>query len=427
MSDGLKLLGAIVDNGSVGVLRDLNEHLFIENEVEVFRFLRSHYGRYGELPDITTVESQVGLRIPECVEVTDYYLNKVYDRQLFGVVREKFNSLKECLRRYDMAEAREVIDELKASTRIVHGTSDVRNIREAMQGAMALYDTAHETPGISGVPTAWLAYDSMVGGYQPADLITFVARPEVGKTYILLKQALAGWRLGYSVLIITMEMSVEQCGRRMLAIESGINPHNLRKGQLSTYAQRRVERYLHQLGGSNRLHIFAGGLKSRVSDADMLISEFRPDILFIDGVYLMRPDVRKSLTRMERIPEVFDEVKSLTLSKNIPILVTTQYNRQAGKKGKEGSLENIAYSDAISTHSSLIISIQPGETPYEKNRRVLSVIKGREGETGDFPINYSFRPMDFSEVELVRDEEGNIVGDANEAAQQAQTTEWMQA
>lgn len=425
MSDGLKLLGSIIDTGSISTLRELDADLFIDDEREVFSFLRSHYRRYGQVPAIETVEEELDITIPEASEVTEYYVKRVHDRKLYGVVRDKFEELKECLRRFDMDNAREVIDELRASTRITHTASDIRNIAEAYSGAMALYEHAHRNPGVSGVPSGWPRFDYATGGYQPGDLVSFVARPGMGKTYTLLKQALSGWRMGFSVLVVTMEMTIEQCARRVLAIETGINPDYLRRGMLSTYAMRRLQTYRNDLVGSGRFHLFSGGMRSKVSDVDMLVSEFRPDALYVDGVYLMRSDSPRALSKLDRIPEVFDELKAMTLAQNIPVICTTQFSRQAGKKGKEGSLENIAYTDAISTHSSLVIGINDADPPHSDTRKLLSFLKGREGESGTYPINYKFSPMDFSEVEAEVDEEGNPV--TTSSALGGVSTDWMAA
>lgn len=423
MSDGLKLLGAIIDTGSVTILRELDSSLFIEEEVALYDFMRSHYRRYGNIPAIETIETEIDVKVPEAEEVPEYYIKRVRDRQLYGEVRTKFNALKDSLRRYDMDEAREVISELKAATRTKHSATDVRDLREALGGVMALYQDAHDNPGLAGVPSGWPRYDYNTGGYQPGDLVSFVARPAMGKTFLLLVQALAAWSAGYSVLIVSMEMTIEQCARRMLALETGINPIYLRKGQLSKYAMVRVSHYLSQIIGSKRLRIFAGGMKSKVSDVDILISEFRPDILYVDGVYLMHPDTKRSMGKLDRIPEVFDELKGMTLAQNIPVVVTSQFSRQAGKKGKEGSLENIAYTDAISTHSSLVISITDAAAPYEKTRKVLEFMKGREGETGKYDINYGFKPIDMSEVPLLTDEAGNIIPEARIPT--VDQTNWM--
>lgn len=426
MSEGLKLLGAIIDTGSINLLRDVDRSLFIDEEIPVYDFMSTHYRRYGEIPAIATVEEQCDITIPEAPEAPDYYVARVHDRRMYSVVRSKFEDLKGCLRSYDMEAARDVIDDLRSSTQIIHTASDIRNIKEAMRGALRIYDEAHLNPGMSGVPVGWPRYDRATGGLQPGDLVTYVARPGMGKTYLLLRQALSAWRAGYSVLVVTMEMTIEQCARRCIALETGINPTYIRRGELSTQARNRIGDYVDNISRSGRFRIFAGGLKSKVSDVEMLVSEYKPDVLFIDGVYLMQPDTKRQMSKLEKVPEVFDALKKMTISQNIPVVVTTQFSRAAGKKGKEGSLETIAYTDAISTHSSLVVSINDADPPHDKDVKVLAFMKGREGESGLFRINYRFTPMDFTEVPVELDEEGNEILPASETARRTNDVNWME-
>jgi hypothetical protein len=67
-------------------------------------------------------------------------------------------------------------------------------------------------------------------------------------------------------------------------------------------------------------------------------------------------------------------------------------------------MENIGYTDAIGTHSSIVVGIKEGRPPYQDSRRILELMKGREGERGEFDINYNFAPMDFSEIPLEQQE-----------------------
>lgn len=399
MSEGLKLLSLIVENASGSLLRDIPADLYIEDEVEVYRFIRTHYRRYGVIPALSTVEETLDITLPEAEETPEYYRKKLFDRKLYASVRTHYTQLQNCLREFDMDTAREVIRGMRADARIANTESDVRNFTEAAADVLARYDFTHSRPGLSGVPTMWPRYDAITGGYQPGDVITYVARPEMGKTTTMLRHAVAAYRTGYSVLIVSMEMPIEQMMRRVLGLLTGIDPNLIKRGQLSTYARRRLGQYVQDIAGADRLRLYSGGMSKHVSDVDILVQEFQPDIIYVDGVYLMSCENRNVRTKTERVSEVFDEVKQLALARNKPVAVTTQYNRVAGRKGKDGALENIAYSDAIATHSSIILSIQEGLPGRERETRIAELIKGREGETGSFPYNYLFRPVNLDEIE----------------------------
>lgn len=218
-------------------------------------------------------------------------------------------------------------------------------------------------------------------------------------TYILLRQAWHAHMLaGHTVLFVTTEMSAEQIQRRHISIALGVNPTLLRMNMISTWMQRRIREFYRDMAGAEGFNIFSVGMNSQTSAVEALIQELDPDMVFVDGGYLMRPvSGAKNMNRTERITGVYDEFRALTLDSEKPMVVSTQFNRAAGKGGADGSLENIGYTDAIGTHSSSVVAIRPGPTVNPRASRWLDFLKGREGETGKIAINFKFAPTDMSE------------------------------
>lgn len=411
MSDGKKLVVALLSAGSVETLRLADDSLFEEDELAVFRFVKTHYRRYGELPELRTVESEVQQRLPAAPEPVDYYLKRVYDRKLFIALRADFGHLREALQGFDVERAREIVDAMKSACRVSTPDNDVRNLRDAAELVFRQYETSHMSPGMSGVPTGWGWLDSQTGGYQRGDLIAWVARMGLGKSYLLLKQAIYAWSCGYSVLVVTMEMTIEQIVRRVLGMEAGVNPDFIRRGAVDEFGMRRLRRYTTSIAHADRFNIYAGSFSKKVSDIEILMHELSPDIVYIDGAYLLRPDTANNRTnRLERVAEVYDQLKKLTITTDRPIVTTSQFSRQAGKRGKEGSLETISFSDAIAMHSSLVFGLREGPPPHEHSRREVEILKGREGESGTFQVNYHFSPMNFGEVavEIMESERASV-------------------
>jgi replicative DNA helicase len=116
---------------------------------------------------------------------------------------------------YNMDEARQVIDDMRRTVRVHSSESNVLSIHEAALRVLELYEYSHDNPGVSGVPSGLPGLDASTGGYQGGDLVTYVARPALGKTYILLAQVRASWGAGYSVLVVSMEMTIPQITRRL--------------------------------------------------------------------------------------------------------------------------------------------------------------------------------------------------------------------
>lgn len=402
MSDGLKLLASIVEHGSTSSFRDLSTDLFVDtNEREVYEYIRQHYRRYSSLPTISTVEDDAQISLPNSPEKVAYYLQRVQDRSMFNVVRPIWNELREALVDTNPEHVRQLAFDLSAGCRTTSAVHDLRTLGDMSQAMLDLYERNHLTFGISGIPTGFPPLDRETDGFQNGDLITLVARLGIGKTHLLIHMAKTAWMRGRSVLFVSMEMTLEQIANRFYAQYARVNPDCVRKGQLGHYAKPKWQRAVQELSESHRLHLFAGNMGKRVEDIDGLIQEINPDIIYIDGMYLMTPSsAPRTTNRYEKVAFVLDELKRATIERNRPIVATTQFSRDAGKGGTKGSLESIGFTDAIGTHSSIVIS---ATTPEDDNSprprtRVIEVLKGREGEVARFTVNFGISSGDFTTV-----------------------------
>lgn len=398
MSDGLQLLYVVLEQGSLSTLRRLTSVLFEGNEVDVYHYVIQHWRRYGRLPSVQTVEDELDLEFPAADDDVEYYLDRVNQRRWYRDITGPYHDMRDALTHRDRNRAAAVIEEMRHITRNSTPSEDIRTFHELGGIVVERYTQYHHNPGLTGVPSGWATLDTQTGGYQPGDVVSWVARTGVGKTNLLLHQALHAWEQGFRVLFITMEMALAQLGARIMGMYAKINPEYIRKGMLSTDAFTRLNHQAACLEQDTRMVFFAGNFHKTVSQVDGVIDEFNPDIVFIDGVYLVQPTQKAHRSRQEKVTELYDELKTVAITRDRPLICTTQFNRQSGNRGRLGSLETVGYSDAIVTHSSLVISIVDGDPPYQKTRRKLSFLKGREGEQGETTINYLFSPINFNEV-----------------------------
>lgn len=400
MSDGLKAIAAAIAVASASSLIAVPAELFIDGEMAAHEFVRGHYRQYQTLPSVSTVQQETGVRLPQAPEPLAYYIDRLYERHQYNLIRERFAGLRDGLSSMDMpAVTASVSDMYRVTRQSARRGREVVNLREGYELMAQRLATTRGYGGITGIEVGWPGYDAITGGYQPGDLISVVGRPSQGKTYILLQQAWHAHQMaGKTVLFVTTEMGTEQIMRRHASLALGVNPTLLRMNMISTHLQRRLEQFYHAMVGAEGFNIFSVGMKSQTSAVEALMQELDPDIVFVDGGYLMRPVTgAKNMNRTERITGVYDDFRAITLESEKPMVVSTQFNRAAGKGGMEGSLENIGYTDAIGTHSSSVVAIRPGPTANPKASRWLDFLKGREGETGKIAINFKFAPTDMSE------------------------------
>ncbi len=399
MSDGLKLLSSAISNGAGQTLLGLSADLFVQDELVAYEFVRGYFRSYRTLQGADTVRQETNVRLPIANEPIAFYVDQLYQRQEYNLIRDQFGALRDALSNRNVQDAR---GRIATMARIVRGTERrgraVMRIDEAAQAAFREMELTRGYGGVTGVTSGWEGMDQITGGYQPADVITIVGRPSLGKTYVLLKQADAAHQSGENVLFVTTEMGMSSIARRHASVRMGVNPTLLKRNEISTHVMRRIQNMYREMMGADRFNIFSVGMGAKVNSIEALIHEYGPSVVYIDGAYLLRPtDGSKTMNRTERITAVFDELKALNLDVELPIVVTSQFNRMAGKGGKEGSLETIGYTDAIGTHSSVIAALKVGPTENPYDSRMLEFLKGREGESGEIAFNFKFAPLNMNE------------------------------
>jgi hypothetical protein len=79
------------------------------------------------------------------------------------------------------------------------------------------------------------------------------------------------------------------------------------------------------------------------------------------------------------------------------------------KKGEDADLSDIAHTDEIGMISSIVMGVFEEETVETLKQRRVKILKGRNGETGEFVSNWDFMKMDFSEVQQTAVEDLSFV------------------
>lgn len=382
--------------------------------------------RYGEFPSVAIME-QMGIEFPDLDDPPQpvlYYVDRLHERAMFQAARDAAASAAEALRANDAGSAAQAIIEGARRLSSISVAEDVTTLSTAAADVLTAYHAARVNPeAVRGIPLGIPTLDDATNGVQPGELWTIVARPNVGKSFLMVHSALCAWRAGYSVIFVSMEMEVVQIARRAVARLSGVNPDYLKRGTLSRFGEELVHDAINEIESGPPFHILAGNLEKRVSEVDALVQEFGPDILFVDAAYMLDTEQRTNYTKThERIAQTTKELTGLGLARRIPVVQSVQFNRD-GAKDKTQGLEAIAGSDDISKNSAGVISITEADGQgvvngrSEQNRRVLTTLKVRDGrKPGPITINFRFDPWDFSEVTMDNndlDENGNRRADHN--------------
>ena len=181
---------------------------------------------------------------------------------------------------------------------------------------------------VVGVATGFSDLDQLTGGLQRSDLIIVAARPSMGKTSLALGMAY-GAAVGHqkTVGVFSLEMSAEQLVQRVLSMETGVDSHRLRLGQIDDNEWDRISR---AFGRLSEAPIFiddasTSNIMDVRSKARRLQAEQGLDLIIIDYLQLM--SARRTENRVQEISEISRGLKSLARELNVPVVALSQLSR----------------------------------------------------------------------------------------------------
>lgn len=216
---------------------------------------------------------------------------------------------------------------------------------------------------------------------------------------------LAATRYQKRIGIFSLEMSSEQLGERLLAIETGINLQRLNTGDIE---DDEWERVIGAIGRISELPIRLDGTSvmspiQMRSRARKWMVEHGLDLIVIDYLQLMQESEttgRKQTNRVQMIDEISRHLKMLARELNIPILVLAQLSRAVEQRmSKVPQLSDLRESGAIEMNADMVIFIYRDEMYHPDSERKgyadLIVAKHRNGPTGQIVLKFEAKTTRF--------------------------------
>lgn len=405
MSIGLDLLASIVKSGDLNkfISLGLSDDLFLPSEKDVFAAVEGHIKKYGVVPHFSTVGEYVpDLPLPELVpEPPDFYFEKVRNRYTTNSLRAAMLKTKDLLVAGSITEAVNLIVGTATAISVKINEASIVDFRKSMK--LICNEYVKQVKGENtGVPFGWSYLDDLSSGMQPGDFISIVGRPQQGKTQCLLKIGHSAWkRNNVSTLLVSMEMKPLPMMQRLANLDQKINLSHLKKGELTTKKYNELKKGLLQLENHDvPFWVIDGNLTTRIDDVWALCLQLKPGLVLVDGAYLMQTDNPRD-SRWEKMAKSAEGLKKdIASNLGIPAAATYQFSKDSSKKKKKGEkpgLEDIYGSDTVAQLSSVALGILEEDSAENINTKTVTVLKGRNGEMGEFKINFNYQLGDFSQ------------------------------
>jgi replicative DNA helicase len=177
-----------------------------------------------------------------------------------------------------------------------------------------------------GIPTGFSKIDEATAGLQGGQLITIIAPPKTGKSQIALKMAVNVHTQGFIPMFQSFEMNNHEQQQRHDAMRANISHSRLRRGKLLPAEEDRYIEVLNKMETEPSFHLIDAVSGITVSALAAKIEQTKPDIVFVDGVYLMLDEVSGEMNTPQAITNVTRSLKRLAQRINKPIIITKETN-----------------------------------------------------------------------------------------------------
>ncbi len=411
-SYGSRFLAACIRDGDTAQYLKFGklDHMFaLEPGAEdLYAFVKGYVTLTGTLPSIELTEAETGEALSK--ETTD---PKFLHEKLAQTYVQRSMKLM-------VAEAQKhfVDDPMKAWGILTDAVREVQHnqiapkIHDFKHAASTAYPQMVSKWALidQGVSWGWPYMDQQGGGIWAGDLISLVGRPGLGKTWLLLWIALYVWqKTKVPIVFVSMEMSASIVMERLTAMYTKTPMNFFATGMLpnlfsASNPKKNIKSKLEKLEASDMppFIVVDGNLTASADDVVALVQQVKAGACFVDGAYMLTADGSRNM--YDAVAINANRLKrDVATSLGVPTFCTWQFGREVSKlkKGEKPGLQHIGYSDVIGQVSTVVAGLFDEDTDNNVEklyRRKISILKGRNGETGEFHVNWDFFLMDFSET-----------------------------
>jgi replicative DNA helicase len=341
----------------------------------VWKFLRDHYGKYSEVPTYTTVKDNypnfTALKVEDTIE---YLIDQIVAFRRRTLTLQGANQVVEKLQSNDHEAA---LTEMSNTITVVNdqgvqGTTHVDLSKDPTK-RFEDYENFKEHE-LLGVATGFAKIDEATAGLQGGQLITVIAPPKTGKSQIALQMAINVHDTGLVPMFQSFEMNNHEQTQRHDSMRAHLANSRLRRGALNEQEVTRYKNMLDTLADRQPFHLVdaINGLSvdSLVAKAEQL----KPNILFVDGVYLMMDSVTGEANTPQALTNITRALKRVAQRLNIPVVITTQ-TLLWKMRGNKVSADSIGYSSSFFQDSDVILGLEVVDD--NPDIRALRVVQSR--------------------------------------------------
>lgn len=403
MSTESKLLSSVIRVRDLSPLfeRNISDSWFPDEEDRrVWGFLRSHFAKYAECPSLEVVQANFPTyQLQELTDSVDYLLDDLLDKRRKNSISSTLRlAVEEIQNNKDHESALMVMQGgiVRLEEEGLNKTSDV-NLIQTTDSRWEDYIFRKNNPGLLGVATGFPTIDTVTNGLQKGQLIVVVATPKTGKSTLALQIANNIHKQGLSPMFQSFEMTNREQQDRYDSMRAQVSHNRLITGSLTAEEEARYKESLATMADDKTnfwLVDSAHGIT--VSAIQSKVQVLQPDVIFIDGVYLMMDEQTGESNTPQALTGITRSLKRLAQRMNKPVVITTQALNWKTKKGKV-STDSIGYSSSFLQDADVVFGLEREDETVD-DTRILKVMAARNSGNVEASLMWDWASGMFREM-----------------------------
>ena len=249
-----------------------------------------------------------------------------------------------------------------------------QSILKSIEMATAAYS---RDGGLSGTSTGLIDMDRQLGGLHRSDLIILAGRPSMGKSSLAMNiafnmakafkeekdaagisRAVSGARVGF----FSLEMSSEQLATRILAEQSGVPSHKIRRGDIDARDYEHVRDSADEIANIPLFIDDTGGISigQLAARSRRLKRMGGLDLIVVDYLQLLTGGkaLKASDGRVQEVSAITQGLKALAKELDVPVLALAQLSRQVEQRDdKRPQLSDLRESGSIEQDADVVMFV----------------------------------------------------------------------
>lgn len=365
-----------------------------------FEFIRNYNNEIGSVPtqrvfnmDFKT-RDHTPLKLIQVEEPWEDIRKRIERQYVAGILTENLDTFNDA---FDAGDINTAVNILGATVSKAHtAIPNPRDEDVSTTGTerLARYLERRNNPGtLIGAPTGFPTIDRATQGLQPGQLVTITGLAKASKSSLAMKIAMNIQEGGYRVLYLTYEQTVDEQTRRLDAYRAGFNDNLLNSGTMDSEQWQALQEGIRQTEELPPMMISEDCMT--VTSIGAKIDIFKPDVVIVDGVYMMEDDRGENKGSPLALANIVSGLKFLAMRRSLCIVAVTQ-STPARTKGETLNNDSIMGSRAFIQYSNTVIGIERTE---DIGMRTMRILLSRSCPPCKITLEFNYNTGNFQELE----------------------------